>query len=319
MDAHFSVSIGGQQHSFHGSRRAPRERSESIVGPLHLEIPQPMRVVRVRVEPNETGIECDLTFRARTVPLQEPKNVMFEGTRLIMENSRFTQLGSWEGWFSVDGRRTEVSAERVIGMRDKSWGVRPVGEPEVGAPGLLNKEPSVFWMWAPILFDGFCTHYNTFQDPDGKPSQLGGAIVPVYDSSDAVPRGEDPGVRELATGSHRLRWNPGTRRPSGAEIEILTKDGEKLQMTLEPLIRFQMLGIGYQHPEWGHAFWKGELAVGRESWELDELDPLDYKHIHVHQVVRARMGGRTGVGTLENVCFGRHDPSGFKSILDGAA
>ena len=31
-----------------------------------------------------------------------------------------------------------------------------------------------------------------------------------------------------------------------------------------------------------------------------------------------RMGDLTGVGTLETVVFGRHDPSGFKSILDGA-
>jgi hypothetical protein len=87
---------------------------------------------------------------------------------------------------------------------------------------------------------------------------------------------------------------------------------------LEPMIRFQMLAIGYQHPEWGHGFWKGEEVIGGESWNLADLDLLDYKHIHNHQICRARMGDRTGVGTLETVVFGRHDPSGFKSILDGA-
>jgi hypothetical protein len=30
------------------------------------------------------------------------------------------------------------------------------------------------------------------------------------------------------------------------------------------------------------------------------------------------MGDQVGVGTLETVAFGRHDPSGFKTILDGA-
>ncbi len=35
----------------------------------------------------------------------------------------------------------------AYGCRDRSWGVRPVGEPEVGAPGAL---PQLFWMWAPI-------------------------------------------------------------------------------------------------------------------------------------------------------------------------
>jgi len=318
MDAHFSVSIGGRQHSFHTSRRAPRERSDSSVGPLRLEIVQPMRIVRVCVEPNETGIECDLTFRAATIPAEEPKNVMFEGTRLIMHNSRFTQLGRWQGHFSVDGVRTEVSAQRVIGMRDKSWGVRPVGEPEAGAPGLLNQEPGVYWVWAPIHFGEFCTHFNTFEDHDGNPTQLGAAIVPVYESPDEIPRGEDPGRREMASGSHRIEWISGTRLPASAEIELISKEGEKHLISMEPLIRFHMLGIGYQHPEWGHAFWKGDEAIGSESWKLDDLDLLDYKHIHVHQVCRARMGDLTGVGTLETVVFGRHDPSGFKSILDGA-
>jgi hypothetical protein len=318
MDAHFSVSIGGRQHSFHASRRAPRERSESTVGPLRLEVMQPMRIVRVCVEPNETGIECDLTFRAATIPAEEPKNVMFEGTRLIMHNSRFTQLGRWQGYFSVDGDRTEVSPQRVIGMRDKSWGVRPVGEPEAGAPGLLNQEPGVYWVWAPIHFGDFCTHFNTFEDHDGNPTQLGAAIVPVYESLDEIPRGEDPGRREMVSGSHRIEWISGTRLPASAEIELVSQEGEKHLISLEPMIRFHMLGIGYQHPEWGHAFWKGDEAIGSESWNLDDLDLLDYKHIHAHQVCRARMGDHTGVGTLETVVFGRHDPSGFKSILDGA-
>ena len=89
-------------------------------------------------------------------------------------------------------------------------------------------------------------------------------------------------------------------------------------MTLEPILRMQMYALGYQHPEWGHGFWKGENALEREEFDLASLDPLDYRHIHVHQVCRARLGDEEGIGTLETVVFGRHDPSGFKSILDGA-
>ena len=84
--------------------------------------------------PNETGIECDLIFSARTFPHLEPKNVMYDELRCIMNTSRFTQLGCWAGHFSVNGERTEVRPEVTYGTRDKSWGVRPVGEPEAGAP-----------------------------------------------------------------------------------------------------------------------------------------------------------------------------------------
>ena len=88
---------------------------------------------------------------------------------------------------------------------------------------------------------------------------------------------------------------------------------------MQVLQRFQMLGIGYNHAEWGHALWKGELETGREDWNLEQLDPLEYQNLHVHQVVRAQMGERVGMGTLETIVIGRHDPSGFKDLFDGAS
>jgi hypothetical protein len=118
--------------------------------------------------------------------------------------------------------------------------------------------------------------------------------------------------------SHRIEWEPGTRRPRAAQLRLVSREDERFDIQLEPLLRFQMLGIGYQHPEWGHGVWQGEERFGAEAWKLDELDPLDYKHIHVHHICRARMGEREGVGTLETIAFGPHAPSGFSGLLDGA-
>jgi hypothetical protein len=318
MDGHFSVAIAGRQHSFHASRRAPGERSELKVGPLRIEIVRPMRLVRVRLEKNSSGIECDLTFRARTAPTQEPKNVMHDDLRLIMESCRFAQFGAWEGFFEAAGARTAVAAARTLGARDRSWGVRPVGEPEMGAPGLLTTDPGVYWVWAPIDFGDVCTQFRSFEDREGNATELSAAIVPAYASIDEIPAGGEPGHQEMATAKHRIEWEKGTRRPRRAEIELIARDGKSHLITLEPMMRFQLLGIGYQHPEWGHGFWKGDEATGSEAWDLADLDPLDYKHIHVHQICKARMGDRVGAGTLETIVFGRHVPSGFESLLDGA-
>jgi hypothetical protein len=101
-------------------------------------------------------------------------------------------------------------------------------------------------------------------------------------------------------------------------MELVEKGGTTHAISLTPVMRFLMLGVGYNHPEWGHAHWRGEEEIGAESWRLDDLDMLDYKHIHIHQAVKATMGDREGIGTLETIVFGRHDPSGFKDILDGA-
>lgn len=317
MDGHFSVVIDGKQHTFHSSRRAPEDRTDTRIGPLSIEVLEPMKQVRVLLAANDTGIECDMTFIARTCATQEPRSLMEEGVHVIMDTTRFTQFGYWQGYFSVDGKRTELNKPDVLGVRDKSWGVRPVGEPQGGAPGLLNNEPGVYWTWNTVHFDEFCTQFGTFEDHDGNPKQVSACKLPVYDKVSDIPVGEEPASVEMEKALHKIHWEKGTRRTASAEVE-LHAEGEVLKIELEPMLRFQMLGIGYQHPEWGHAVWKGDDVYAREDWVLDELDPLDYKHIHVHQVVKATLGELEGVGIFETVVFGRHDPSGFKDILDGA-
>jgi hypothetical protein len=238
-----------------------------------------------------------------------------------MENSRFTQFGRWEGWFEVAGVRTEVAARTTFGARDRSWGVRPVGEPEAGAPGRLAR-PGVYWVWTPLCFDDLYVHHGTFQDPDGRPTQLSACLLPRHASEDAVPAGEDPGMREMAEAVHAIRWRKGTRWPESASLRLVSREGEAFELELEPMLRFQMHGIGYQHPQWGHGCWRGELAKAAESWRLDGLDPALPQHVHAHTLCRARMRGagreRRGHGLLETIAFGPHGPSGLRGILDGA-
>lgn len=319
MDAHFGILVDGVQHLFHASRRAPRDRSELAVGPLRLEILQPLRTLRVTLAPNETGIECDLYFTARTVPEEEPQSVLHDDGRLIMHTSRFTQMGRWHGHVTVNGRRITVDGSSTLGARDKSWGIRPVGEPEGGAPPSQAREPRVYWVWSPLDFGDFCTQFNTFEDADGKPTQLAACRMPAYDDPDLIPEDGANAIRAMATAQHRIDWTPGTRRARRAELELVDVSGEILRIDLTPMLTFYVSGVGYQHPEWGHGMWKGEEVIAAESWRVDELNPLDFRHVHVHQLVRATMGDRVGYGTLETLSFGRHAPSGFKSFLDGAA
>ncbi|MEH6551304.1 MAG: hypothetical protein V7711_18605 [Pseudomonadales bacterium] len=317
MDGHFSVTVGDKQYAFHASRRAPKERGETEIGPLKLEIVEPMRQVRVSVTANEHNIECDLLFTAASVPHEEPANVMYDDGHLIMHNTRFTQMGYWEGHFSIDGQRYEVS--RAYGTRDKSWGVRPVGESQGGAPGLLNADPGVYWVWSPINFGNICTQFGTFEDREGKATQVSADIVPLYDNVDDIPRLEDPGMIPMGHIEHKINWHKGTRRAASAEISMTDKAGQRYDIQVETTgLRFHMLGIGYNHFEWGHAYWKGELEIGREEWDLNEVDELDYQFLHNHQVVRATMGDKVGMGTLESIVIGRHVPSGFKDFFDGA-
>jgi hypothetical protein len=125
-----------------------------------------MRQVRIAIAPNDTGIEANLTFSARTACIEEGRQTMRRDGRIIMDATRFTQFGRWDGSVTYGGRRVAVDPKRVYGTKDRSWGVRPVGEPELGgAPA--RSLPQIFFLWAPIQWGDFCTHAGIFEDADG--------------------------------------------------------------------------------------------------------------------------------------------------------
>ena len=80
MDCGFSIVRDGVQHSFHASRRAPSEPTETRVGPFRIEILEPMRSIRVTLDENETGIDCDLHFLARTACVEEGRQTLVPHT-----------------------------------------------------------------------------------------------------------------------------------------------------------------------------------------------------------------------------------------------
>jgi hypothetical protein len=317
LDGAFSIVRDGEQHAFHASRRAPSDPSETQVGPLQIEIQEPMRRLRVRLAPNDTGIECDLTFLARTACIEEGRQTHRREGRIMMDSTRFTQFGRWQGEIGYGGKRVAVDSARVLGTKDRSWGVRPIGPGDpAGAPP--QKPPQIFFLWAPLQWQDRCSHLICFEYPDGRRWHEEGMVLPAYASPEEIPGIEEPRLEHMASIDHRLEYVPGTRRAKRAEISLTPWQGEKQVISLEPLLCFRMKGIGYTHPEWGHGFWKGELAIAGESWKTAELDEMGIENQHIQQVMRATLGNERGIGVLEQMAFGPHTRYGFRELLDPA-
>jgi hypothetical protein len=318
MDCAFStVKPGGLQHCFYGSRRAPSERTQMDVGPFRLEVIEPMRRTRVVLEENDSGISCDLNFTARTASIQEGRQTLWSGARRIMDATRFDQFGRWSGVIRTPEGEIIVDEEVCRGTKDRSWGVRAVGERDVGGASL--PPPSFFFLWAPLVWEDHITHAIFFDGPDGNALVREGIVAPLYPSIADIPGVEDGKDKRMATARHRVDYLPGTRLARSCEIDLVDHDGAVRKITLQPILKFQMKGLGYGHPTWSQGMWKGELETGHEAFDPAVLDPLAPENIHVQQVVRATDDkGRTGVGVLEQVCFGPYRPSGFEALLDGA-
>ncbi len=107
-DAHFSVVVDGQtldaeQISVHASRRAPLDRAEAnVVGPIEVKVIEPLNTLRITVDAPEHGLRADLTFVRRSAPIQEPHFFNQVGQRVLMDSTRMTQFGNWEGWIEIE-------------------------------------------------------------------------------------------------------------------------------------------------------------------------------------------------------------------------
>src|SRR3989441_1196808 len=264
-----------------------------------------------------TSMTATGSMGTRTACVEEGRQTLRQGLRPMLDSTRFAQFGRWQGTARYDSKTVAIDETRVYGTKDRSWGLRPVGEPETGgAPARMM--PQVFFLWAPVHWEDHCTHFGVFEDETGHRLHSDGSIVPTYPSLHDIPGVMDPDIRTMASVEHEIRYVPGTRRAQSARISLIEGSGERHDIELEPLICFRMKGIGYMHPEWGHGRWKGELAIGGESWKTADVNELALENIHIQQVMRARSKGRQGLGVLEQICLGPHAPSRFQVFLDGA-
>ena len=112
IDGAFAVVHDGVQRSVFASGRIPEDRAQMRIGPLTIDVVEPLRVTRVRVDAADLGIDADVTFTARTVALEEPRQTITAGTKRVMDSTRLTQWGTWSGRI-VGRRRRDPDRPRV--------------------------------------------------------------------------------------------------------------------------------------------------------------------------------------------------------------
>ena len=310
IDASFSVVHGGRQHNVHASRCLRMERLDTHVGPIAVEVLEPLVRLRIRVDDPQNGIRADLTFTARARAIEEPRYNRRIGPRTFLDLTRMTQSGTYDGWIEVARARVDVRADRCFGTRDRSWGVRPIGAPDA-QPHAPFAMPQFYWLWAPLNFDDAAFLYDVNQDEHGEAWHENAFLAGL---GDAEPEA-------MASATSEIVWKPGTRHAAAATIRCVRRSGSEISIAFEPRYQFSMSGLGYFNPEWGHGSYTGRDRSGYDVYELASIDETSPLHLHVQAFCDVRLveAGRTrnGIGVLEQLVMGPHAPSGFRELLDG--
>jgi hypothetical protein len=308
IDAFLTVSVGTKQFTVRASRELGTDRLDTSVGPFRVEVLEGLRKLRVTCAPNEWGLAADLTFTGTVDVLEEPRTFIRSYGRVQQDVSRYAQVGVWEGEFTVDGRTFTVTPDTWQGARDRSWGVRPVGEPE--APGIKARQSTdghgFRHDWLPMQFPDHLVKIQIDQDADG--NRHVEESMRVW-NSDLGRAPEHLGRPEVET-----RYISGTREVAGSTITIPDPAGDDIVITTTPLRTLYLAaGSGYA-PDgtWGHGYYQGPLKVEGVVHDFSTAEERRRYAILNETLSRFETAdGTVGYGLHENMLMGIYRPSGF--------
>ncbi|MFW0784482.1 hypothetical protein AAFP35_08150 [Gordonia sp. CPCC 206044] len=311
----FAVARHGDEHIVvRASRALGDDRSDLRVGPFTIEVLEGLHRLRVALDDGHGDLSFDLTFTSSGPAVLEPRHFQRQIERVVFDTQRFVQTGTWAGTLSVDGKRFDVAPDGWGGNRDRSWGVRPVGEPEPqGRRAAADLSGTFFWIYSVMEFDDFSIVVVVQETETGER---------VMDDARRVWRDPDRDSEWLGHVVHDLTFIPGTREIAEATLRFTRPTGEVTTVTCRPeLANYLAFGTGYGlEPDWRHGMWQGDLKVEDLHLKVSELDPTMKMFCVTDHFARFVVSDdeSTGHGLFEFAAIGPHEQYGFREYTDPA-
>ena len=299
-----------------GARRGSAARRASAR--IAVEVEEPMRRLRLRVGPNATGLEADAVFH------RAHRGRRGAALRRARRGARGDGLDALHPVGRLErerlGRAASASPSRpaeVLGSRDRSWGAAARRRARGRRAERAARRSSSGSGPRSTSTTSAPTSTST-RTPRAAPGTGTETASPALRVAGEGAIDDERAVERMARGGAPIDWEPGTRRARRAELVLspLARRGAAHRARAAPHLPDARHRL--PAPRVGSRPLEGRGGARRRALEAAELAPLDPRHIHVQQLCRARCGPHEGIGVLEQLVLGRHAPSGFRSLLDGA-
>jgi hypothetical protein len=263
-DAFAVVVHDGVHRVVRASRALGLDRMDTTVGPFSVDVVRGLEELQVRLDGavadtgDPTSLSFDLTWNGAQHPIEEPRHRDRDAVgRIFLDACRLAQTGSWTGTIRIGERIWDVAPDHWWGSRDRSWGIRPSGEPE--PPGITAHLPSAGfrWLYVPVRFEDQSVFVICQSRNDG--SRVLEEAVRVW----RTESGE--GVEHLGRPDYELQWDE-----EGRFVQKATVSAGRLELQVEPRVPIHLgVGTGYGFdPEWRHGKYAGDLMVQERQWDL---------------------------------------------------
>jgi hypothetical protein len=272
MDGFACVTIDGRQHNARWSRRLRPRNDDLAVGPLSLEILEPLRRLRLSCTDNAYGVSFELTWSGLHEPHLEDRVVRYSGGRKVYDRTNYDQCCAVTGTLTVDGRSFDVTPQTWVGVRDHSWGMGRTGggtSPAV-APDATRDPRRGFAMrqWTMVRMPDRVLFWQFHQQPDGTADDLDCVVIPLD------PAAARWSYTRVTAEADRVDDLPRAER---ARVALTRPDGGVDRYELTPVGSPVYLQGGGYHDGFtdrqGRGVFRGEEFSEGEVWDVTH--PID--------------------------------------------
>ena len=271
MDGFAVVSIDGKQHNARWSRRLRPAIDDLAVGPLALDIIEPMTRLRLTCGENPYAIRFDLEWTGLHEPYLEDRIVRYSGGRKVYDRTNYDQCCSVEGTIGVGDHHLNVDPATWVGVRDHSWGLGRTGgsSSRAIAPDSQRDPRRGFAMrqWTMIRMPDRVLFWQFHLQKDGSFEPLEAVVIP-RDGSDPWHYVD---ARADAT---RVE---GTPRATASRVDMIRADGTVDRFDLAAIGSPVYLQGGGYHDGFadrlGRGVYRGDEHHEGEVWDVSH--PVD--------------------------------------------
>ena len=279
LDGFACVVVDQEQHNMRWSRRLRPRNDDIAVGPLTLDIVEPLTRLRLTCADNPYGIRFDLDWRGLHEPYLEDRIVRYSGGRKVYDRTNYDQCCEVTGTLTAAGRTFEVTPQTWVGVRDHSWGMGRTGGP--AAPSIApsrDRDPRrgfAMRQWTMIRMPDRVLFWQFHQQPDGTMEGLEAVVIP-----------RDPGLPRwhYVDGTASAARVAGLPRAAETTVALVRPDGGVDRFRLTPVGAPAYLQGGGYHDGFadrlGRGVFRGEEHHEGEVWDVshptDVVDPTGW-------------------------------------------
>ncbi|RJP68052.1 MAG: hypothetical protein C4532_13525 [Candidatus Abyssobacteria bacterium SURF_17] len=188
-------------------RPLENDRHQIHAGSLRIEVAEPLRKWDIKLDEPDLNVSLNLGFTGRGEAYEFDAIKWEKNGAIVWNQCHYTQAGAYGGLLRVGDR----TITRLVGIRDRSWGIRDMFQLD-------------FWIWISANFDRYWLTAWLGETSAGDLIAVDGAVC-----------GDDGSRERIVSLDYDIAFVKGLRTPASSSYRIQTETGRTMRLSARAL------------------------------------------------------------------------------------